>query len=136
MSGQFQADVDALNQFVKDIQDKGGLIDRIQGHPALGQAFGSLAPAEFTPPADAPDFKPGPLDFGQAIPGFDSGYQLWFDYQAKYAGFGSNFAAYLKALAVLAEAAKSIASKYGDAAGYDQVSAQTVQDAFKNAKAP
>jgi hypothetical protein len=134
MSGQFQADVDALtafrdgvNKLVRDIGNDKTLTDYIQ----------SVASTSYAPVNGPSTFQAGPLDFGQeSVPGFLAARQLASDYNGKYDGFTSNFQAFLNALTVLAEAADTIAGNYKDATNADQVSASTVSDAIASAPAP
>ncbi len=126
MSGQFQADVDALTTFRDDVNS---LVKTIGGDKVLSgyiQSLGSITAGQA-----------GPLDFGQeSVPGFMPARQLASDYDAKYDGFTSNFQAFLNTLTVLAEAADTIAANYKNATSADQVSATTVQNAIANAPQP
>jgi hypothetical protein len=134
MSGQFQADVDALTAFSKDINK---LVQNIGGDKTLTDYIQTMASTNYAPVSGPPTFQAGPLDFGQeSVPGFMAARQLAGDYNDKYDGFTSNFQAFLNALTVLAEAADTIAGNYKNATNADQVSASTVQDAIASAPAP
>jgi hypothetical protein len=126
MSGQFQADVDALTAFRDGVNS---LVKAINGDKVLSgyvQSLGSITSGQA-----------GPLDFGQqSLPGFMPARQLASDYDAKYDGFTSNLHAFVTALTVLAEAADTIAANYKNATSADQVSATTVQNAIANAPQP
>lgn len=126
MSGQLQADVDALTTFRDGVNS---LVKTISGDKVLSgylQSLGSITSGQA-----------GPLDFGQqSVPGFVPARQLASDYDAKYDGFTSNFQAFVTALTVLAEAADTIATNYKNATSADQVSASTVQNAIANAPQP
>jgi hypothetical protein len=134
MSGQFQADVEALtafrdgvNKLVKAISHDKTLIDYIQ----------SMASSNYVPMNGPSTFQSGRLDFGQeSVPGFTAATELAGVYNDKYDGFTSNFQAFLDALTVLAEAADTIANNYKSATSADQVGASSVQDAIANAPAP
>lgn len=134
MSGQFQADVDALTTFRDDVND---LVKRINGDKVLHDYIQSLASSSYVPMNGPSVFQPGPLDFGQeSVPGFTPATQLANDYNDKFDGFTSNFQAFLDALTVLAEAADTIANNYKNATSADQVSAASVRDAISNAPSP
>lgn len=134
MSGQFQADVDALTTFRDDVNN---LVKRINADKVLHDYIQSLASSSYVPINGPSAFQSGPLDFGQeSVPGFMPATQLAGDYNDKFDGFTSNFQAFLDALTVLAEAADSIANNYTDATSADQVSAASVQNAISNAPSP
>jgi len=134
MSGQFQADVDALTAFRQGVNK---LVRDIGSDKALTDYIQSMAASNYAPVNGPATFQAGPLDFGQeSVPGFMAARQLASDYNDKYDGFTSNFQAFLNALTVLAEAADTIAGNYKNATNADQVSASTVQDAIANAPAP
>lgn len=126
MSGQFQADVDALTTFRDGVNS---LVKAISGDKVLNDYLHSLGSITSS--------QAGPLDFGQqSVPGFMPARQLASDYDAKYDGFTSNFRAFVTALTVLAEAADTIATNYKNATSADQVSATTVQNAIASAPQP
>jgi len=134
MSGQFQADVDALTAFRESVNR---LVRDIGGDKTLTDYIQSMASTDYVPVNGPPTFQAGPLDFGQeSVPGFMAARQLAGDYNDKYDGFTSNFQAFLNALTVLAEAADTIAGNYQNATNADQVSAATVQDAIAGAPTP
>jgi hypothetical protein len=134
MSGQFQADVDALTAFREAVNK---LVQDIGRDKTLTDYIQSMASSDYAPVNGPATFQAGPLDFGQeSVPGFMPARQLASDYNAKYDGFTSNFQAFLNALTVLAEAADTIAGNYKNATNADQVSASSVQDAIANAPAP
>jgi hypothetical protein len=126
MSGQFQADADALTTFRDNVN---ALVKTISGDKVLNgylQSLGSVTSGQA-----------GPLDFGQeSVPDFMPARQLASDYDARYDGFTSNVQAFLAALTVLAEAADAIAANYQNATSADQVSATTVQNAIASAAPP
>lgn len=134
MSGQFQADVDALTAFSRQIQN---LVKMISGDTNVISYIQSLAPNPYVPLDGPSTFHAGALDFGkESVPGFAAGAELTDDYIAKYDGFTSNFQAFLDSLTVLAEAAGTIANNYTNATSADQVGQQAVQDAIANAPSP
>lgn len=134
MSGQFQADVDALTTFRDDVNN---LVNRINGDKVLHDYIQSLASSSYVPMNGPSTFQSGQLDFGQeSVPGFEPATQLAGDYDDKFDGFTSNFQAFLDALTMLAEAADTIANNYKNATSADQVGAASVQDAISNAPPP
>lgn len=134
MSGQFQADVDALTAFRDDVNN---LVRAINHDKTLLDYIQSIASSSYVPVDGPSTFQAGPLDFGQeSVPGFMAARQLAGDYNTRYDGFTSNFQAFLDALTVLAEAADTIAGNYKNATNADQVGAATVRDAIANAPSP
>jgi len=134
MSGQFQADVDALTTFRDDVNK---LVQDINADKTLHDYIQSMASTNYVPLHGPTAFQGGPLDFGQeSVPGFMPARRLADDYNNKYDGFTSNFQAFLDALTVLAEAADTIAGNYKTATTADQVGASAVRDAIANAPAP
>jgi hypothetical protein len=133
MSGQFQADVDALTAFRDNVNS---LVKMIGEDKVLSSYIESLATATYTPDKGPATFQSGPLDFGQELAGFTEATQLARDYNAKYDGFTSNFQGFLNALTVLAEAADTIAANYKNATNADEVSAASVRDAIASAPNP
>jgi len=134
MSGQFEADVDALTTFSRQTRN---LVKMISGDTNVISYIQSLAPTPYVPLDGPSAFHAGTLDFGkESVPGFAAGAQLTDDYIANYDGFTSNFQAFLDALTVLAEAADTIAGNYNNATSADQVGQQAVQDAIANAPSP
>lgn len=134
MSGQFQADVDALTAFREAVNK---LVQDIGRDKTLTDYIQSMASSDYAPVNGPQTFGAGPLDFGQeSVPGFMAARQLASDYNDKYDGFTSNYQAFLNALTVLAEAADTIAANYKNATNADQVSASSVQAAIADAPAP
>jgi hypothetical protein len=134
MSGQFQADIDALKTFSKQIHQLAKDIGNDAGVKACLQG---LAPNPYTAVNGPPNIGSGKLDFGSDPSlGFIQGQEFWKYYNGQYDGLNSNIQAFLDALTVLAEAAATIAGNYENATSYDQVGAQDVQNAIANAPAP
>lgn len=133
MSGQFQADVNALTTFRDDVKS---LVSTINGNTTLMSYIQALASKSYKPVKGMASFQHGPLDFGQEMLEFVPATNAASAYDANFDGFTWNLQKWLDALTVLAEAADAIANNYKDATSYEQVSAQSVQDAITNAPSP
>jgi hypothetical protein len=128
VSSDFEVDVQALKAFADAIRGK-----------IIGNGSGAVAGMvvddkvkTYLKAVAPPSGNAG--NFGEMHPDFTAASKLSDSYTPNYRGWIGNFQALLNLLETLAVAAETLAANYQSAGDYDQVSAQSVDDAYDNAK--
>jgi hypothetical protein len=128
VGSDFEVDVQALKDFANSIRGK--VIGN--GGKAIAGMIVDDKVAAYLRAVAPPSAAAG--KFGEMHPDFAQAAKLSDLYTPNYRGWLNSFQGLLNCLEALATAAEKLAANYASASAYDQVSAQSVDDAYDPAK--